>query len=62
MYESVVNLTALSRDAADDITWAHTASSTFLLSKMKPFLFLCLNDGVYDNIPPKEFIDLIKRN
>ena len=31
-YESVVNLAALSRDAADDITWVHTASSTFLHS------------------------------
>ena len=31
-YEPVVNLTALSRDAADDVKWVHTASSTFLLS------------------------------
>ena len=31
-YESVVNLTALSRYAADDATWVHTASSTFLHS------------------------------
>ena len=31
-YESVVNLTALSRDAADDVTWVHTTSSTFLHS------------------------------
>ena len=30
--ESVVNLTALSRDAADDATWVHTASSTCLHS------------------------------
>ena len=29
---SVVNLTALSRDAADDVTWVHTVSSTFLHS------------------------------
>ena len=29
-YESFLNLTALSRDAADDVTWVHTASSTFL--------------------------------
>ena len=28
----VVNLTALSRDAADDVTWVHTACSTFLHS------------------------------
>ena len=31
-YESVVNLTLLSRDAADDVTWVHTVSSTFLHS------------------------------
>ena len=31
-YESVVNLTSLSRDPADDATWVHTAFSTFLHS------------------------------
>ena len=31
-YEWVVNLTAISRDTADDTTWVHTASSTFLHS------------------------------
>ena len=57
-YESVVNLSALSLDAADDVTWVHTASSTFLYSKMKlSGYFLCLNCGVYDTISPKEFID-----
>ena len=34
-YESVDNLTALSRDAADDVIWVHTASSTFLQNSMK---------------------------
>ena len=29
---SVINLTALSRDTADDVTWVHTTSSTFLHS------------------------------
>ena len=37
----VVNLTALSRDAADDVTLVHTASSTFLHSQLKLFDYLC---------------------
>ena len=53
----VVNLTTLSRGAADDVAWAHTASSTFLHSQLKLFdYFLCLNCGVYDTISAKEFI------
>ena len=39
-YESVVNLTALSRDAADDLTWVHTVSSTFLNSQLKLFDYI----------------------
>ena len=34
-YESFVNVTARSRDAADDVTWVHTASSIFPHSQLK---------------------------
>ena len=30
-YESVVNLTALTRDAADDVTWVHKHPAPFCL-------------------------------
>ena len=40
-YESVVNLTALSRDAADDVTW-DMAFSTFLHSQLKLFDYFCV--------------------
>ena len=36
-YESVIDLIALTREGADDVTWVHTASSTFLHSQMKLF-------------------------
>ena len=35
----LVNLTALSRDAADDVTLVHTASSNFLHTQLKLFVF-----------------------
>ena len=41
-YELVVTLTAISRDAADDVTWVHTASSAFLHSRLKLFDYLCV--------------------
>ena len=41
-YESIDNLTALSLDAADDVTWVHTASITFLLSQLKLFVYFCV--------------------
>ena len=34
-YASVVNLTALKRDDADDVTWEHAASSNILQSQLK---------------------------
>ena len=45
-YESVVNLTTLSRDAADDVTLVHTASSTFLRSQLKLFDYFCVYDTI----------------
>ena len=42
IYKSVVNLTALSRDAADDVTWVHTASNIFLHSQLKRFDYVCV--------------------
>ena len=49
-------MTALSRDAADDVTWVHAAFSTFLHSQLKLLIILRLNGAVYDTISPKEFI------
>ena len=40
--ESVVNLTALSREVADDVTWAHTPPSAFLHSQLKLFDYFCV--------------------
>ena len=60
MVYSALDLTSLSRDAADDATWVHTSSSTFLQSQLK--LFLCLNCAVYDTIPAMQFIDFFQLN
>ena len=57
-YESVVNLTALSRDAADDVTWYIQHPVPFCaVSLCFLTIFLCLNCGVYDTISAAEFID-----
>ena len=63
-YESVVNLTALKRDAVDDVTLANTASSIILQSQLKLFDFFCLNCGKYDTISSNEVcrLFLIKSN
>ena len=37
-----VNVTALSRDAADDVTWVLTAFSYFLHSQLKGFDYFCV--------------------
>ena len=42
LFESVVNLIALSHNAADDVTCIHTSSSTFLHSQLKFFDDFCV--------------------
>ena len=43
---------------ADDVTWVHRASNTFLHSQLKLFDY-CLNCGVYDIISATQLIDFL---
>ena len=53
LYESVVILTALSCDPADDVPWVHTIQHLSAQFHEAFGLFLCLNCGEYDTISPK---------